>query len=133
MSKPIPVTRQTITLAEANKLPKNLVPDVLYIDSQSLPCSEIMPGEILFNAPAHFIPIRAFVSCNSDLTDFVIQDSEQTEIFVAPHIAAGTTCLNLKNGSCPPFLPTLNLSCKGNNDEGLRIVIEYHKSPFFNE
>jgi len=126
-------TQQIITTVEANTFPKNLASDILFVDSSSLPKGEIMPGEILFNAPAHFIPLRAFVSCNSDLTDFVIQDSEQTEIFVAPHIAAGTTCLNLKNGSCPPFLPTLNLSCKGNNDEGLRIVIEYHKSPFFNE
>ncbi len=133
MNKPIAVTQQTLTIVEANKLPKNLMSDVLYVDSQILPFGEIMPGEILFNAPAHYIPIRAFVTCKSDLTDFVIQDSEQTELFVASKLYAGTSCLNLKNGICPPFLPTLNLSCKRNEDIGIRIVIEYHKSPFFNE
>lgn len=133
MFKAKPITQQTITIIEANKFPRKLSADFLFLDSCTLPEGEIMPGEILFNAPAHYIPVRVFVICKSDLRDLVIQDSEQTVLFVATKLHAGTSCLNLKNGLCPPFLPTLNLSCKGNEEIGLRIVIEYHKSPFFNE
>lgn len=126
----MPLTKQTITLNDANKFPDNLKTDILYIDSESLPEGEIMPGQILFNAPKNYIPMRVFIECNSDLTDFVIQDSEQTIIFATTNVFAGTSCLFPKNGVCPPFLPTLNLSCRGNQQAGLRVIVEYHKSPF---
>lgn len=113
----------------SEKLPKGLQPDILYLDSENLPQGEIFPGIILFNAPENFIPIRAFVQSDSDLRNFVIQDSEQTEIFTAKEIQTGITCLNLKNGFCPPFLPTLNLSCQRNDPGELRVVIEYHINP----
>jgi hypothetical protein len=118
-----------LTLNHTDKFPIDSAPDILFICNTELPLGEIMPGIILFNAPADYIPIRVFVNCSDVLTNFVIQDSEQTEIFVAAEIQVGYTCLNLKNGFCPPFLPTLNLSCQGNNDPGLRVIIEYHRFP----
>lgn len=122
------LTRYKFSISE--KLAKGLQPDILYLDSENLPQGEIFPGIILFNAPGDYIPIRAFVQSESDLRNFVIQDSEQTEIFTAKEIQTGTTCLNLKNGFCPPFLPTLNLSCQRVEPGELRIVIEYHINPF---
>lgn len=118
-----------LKILRTDNFPEDTTPDILYIDSMELPAGEIMPGIILFNAPANYIPIRVFIYSTSNLHDFVIQDSEQTEIFKASEIREGNSCLNLKNGICPPFLPTLNLSCKGNTKQGLRVMIEYQRNP----
>lgn len=128
-SKTEPTNITQYKIAISGFLPENLHPDILYVDSENLPVGEIFPGIILFNAPESFIPFRVFIQCSSNLFNLLIQDSEQTEIFTAKEIQTGHTCLNLKNGICPPFLPTLNLSCQGNENAGLRVVIEYHKSP----
>lgn len=118
-----------LKLSRTENFPEDINPDILYIDSMELPAGEIMPGIILFNAPANYIPIRVFINNPGYITGFVIQDSEQTELFVASEIHEGSSCLNLKNGYCPPFLPTLNLSCQENSKPGLRVLIEYHRNP----
>lgn len=81
--------------------------------------------------PSGYLPIRIFTYVtNGNINNFLIQDSEQTELFNATPILEGTSVILPKSGLLKPYIPDFILTADKADENPIKLVIECVKSPF---
>lgn len=109
-----------------NILDKSL-PETFFIQSDDLQYNTLLPGEILFNFPSDYFPVKAIVKTDSPIFDFCIEDSEQTVVFEEKEIQKGEVILNQKVKDFEELMPTLNVSYRSENKSFVKILIEFKR------
>jgi len=84
----------------------------------------------LSNIPSGYLPTRVFIQSGGSITDFSIEDSEQTVCFDLSTVGNGISILYPKTNRIPVFAPYLTLTATGVESSYLSVVIECSKTPF---
>ncbi|MGB4654834.1 MAG: hypothetical protein ACOXZ9_06905 [Bacteroidales bacterium] len=87
-----------------------LTDETVLIEFDALHKKELMPGILLFDIPKNYIPTALTIMTNQVLTDFKIEDGEQTVIFSADNVDVGTTIIEAQTNKFDSSMPTLNVS-----------------------
>ncbi|MDD3738286.1 MAG: hypothetical protein PHP31_03225 [Lentimicrobiaceae bacterium] len=91
-----------------------LTDKIVLIEFDTLHEKELMPGILLFDIPKNYIPTSLTIKTNQVLSDFKIEDGEQTVIFSADNVNVGSTIIEAHADKFDSSMPTLNVSyfCK---------------------
>ncbi len=87
-----------------------LTDETVLIEFDTLRENELMPGILLFDIPKNYIPTTLTIKTNQVLSDFKVEDGEQTVIFSADNVDVGTTIIETQADKFDSSMPTLNIS-----------------------